>query len=73
MPVGVANHGRIGCEQFGDVEQIGGVREGLDHRDTGVDAEQRFVGVEGEVGEADGFEVLRVGHCAPPLFGRLWT
>jgi hypothetical protein len=41
------------------VEQFGGVGKGFDHRDTGVDAEQWFVGVAGERGKADGFEVLR--------------
>jgi hypothetical protein len=25
--------------------------------------------VVGEGGEADGFQVLGVGHCAPPFFG----
>ncbi|MNT76574.1 hypothetical protein D3C72_2156000 [compost metagenome] len=44
--------------------------ESLDNRDASVDAKQRFVGVEGEVGEADGFQVLGIGHCAPPLVGR---
>ena len=44
--------------------------EGLDDRDTAVDAEQRLVAVEGERGEADGFQVLGVGHWAPPVFGR---
>lgn len=38
------------------MEQIGGMEEGFDHRDTGVNVKQRFVGVEGEVGEADGFK-----------------
>ena len=37
------------------MEQIGSVGEGLDHRDAGVDAEQCFVGVVGEGGEADSF------------------
>ena len=48
MPVGIANHRGIGCEKLGDVEQIGGVGEGCNDRDAGVDAEERFVGVVGE-------------------------
>jgi len=72
MPVGVTNHGGVRCEKFGDVEQVGGVGEGLDDRDAGVDAEQRLVAVVGERGEADGFQVLGVGHWAPPVFGRWW-
>jgi hypothetical protein len=55
------------------MEQIGGVGEGCDDRDAGVNAEQRFVGVLGERGEADGFQVLGVGHWAPPVFGRWWA
>ncbi|MNJ04844.1 hypothetical protein D3C73_1657960 [compost metagenome] len=43
--------------------------EGFDHRDTGIDAEQGFVGVVGERGEADGFEVLGIGHWASPPVG----
>jgi hypothetical protein len=31
-----------------------------------------LVAVEGERGEADGFQVLGVGHWAPPVFGRWW-
>jgi hypothetical protein len=34
------------------------VVESLDNRNASVDAKQRFVGVEGEVGEADGFQIL---------------
>ena len=47
--------------------------EGLDYWDTGADAEERFVGMEGEVREADGFQVLGIGHWAPPIFGRWWV
>jgi len=32
-----------------------------------------LVAVEGERGEADGFQVLGVGHWAPPVFGRWWV
>jgi hypothetical protein len=31
-----------------------------------------LVAVVGERGEADGFQVLGVGHWAPPVFGRWW-
>lgn len=51
------------------MEQVGGVGEGFDHRDSGVDAEQRCVGVEGEMGEADGFQVFGGGHWASPIVG----
>ena len=74
MSVGVANHGGIGGEKFGNVKQVGGEGEGFDHRDAGVGAEQRFVGVEREVGEADGFQVwgLVIGHLRWLGGGGLW-
>lgn len=73
MPVTVANHGGVGGKEFGNVEQVGSVGEGGDDWDTGADAEERFVGVEGKMGEADGFQVLGIGHWAPPIFGRWWV
>jgi len=44
------------------VQQMGGVGEGGDHRDAGVGAKEDVVGVEGEMGEAEGFQILRIGH-----------
>lgn len=44
------------------MEQVGGVVQRLDYRDVTVDAEQRLIGVVGEGGEADGFQVFGIGH-----------
>jgi hypothetical protein len=42
------------------------VGKGGDYRHTTVGAEHRLIGVEGKVGEAKGFQILRMGHFASP-------
>jgi len=60
------------------VQQMRGVGEGRDDRDAGGGAEECVVGVEGEMGEAEGFQIVGIGHGFTCRWlgggkGRLWT
>ena len=52
----------IGGEQFGNVQQMRGVGEGGDDRDAGVGTEECVAGLEGEMGEAEGSQIVGIGH-----------
>jgi len=39
-----------------------GVGEGGDDRDAGGGAKECVVGLEGEMGEAEGFQIVGIGH-----------
>ena len=60
------------------MEQVRRVGEGGDDRDAGVGAEEGVVGLEGEMGEAEGFQIVGICHgfTYRLLVGgkdRLWT
>jgi hypothetical protein len=49
------------------VKQVRGVGKGGYYRHTTVGAKHCLIGVEGKVGEAQGFQILRMGHFASPI------
>lgn len=64
MAVGVSDEGRIFGEGFCEVQQVGGLRQGIDDRDAGANAEERLIGVVEEGGEADGFKIRLIVHVS---------
>lgn len=54
VAIRMTRHGRVFCEQLGNVQQVGGVMQSVRQGNTAVNAEQRLVGVKGEGGDAEG-------------------
>ncbi len=61
MTVGFFVVGGVFSEGFDQKQQVRGLRQGIANRDAGADMEEGLVGAVDEGGEADCFQVIRVG------------